>query len=70
MFRYEKIANNKTVLGLYAVITRGKSPNQRWRVQIGFSHYGPFRTKKQALQEARHQLLNLLSVPTEKESTQ
>lgn len=62
MFRYEKIANNKTVLGLYAVITRGKSPNQRWRVEIHGAHYGPFPTKKRALQEASHLLLKLITI--------
>ena len=56
MFTHQKVTEHKTVLGLYAIITRGKSQNQRWSVHVGDELYGPFPTKKRALQEASHQL--------------
>jgi len=62
MFTHQKITEHKTILGHYAVITKGKSQNQRWRVEIHGAHYGPFPTKKRALQEASHQLLKLIAL--------
>ena len=57
-----KVSEHKTLVGVYAVVTKGKSQNQRWRVEINGAHFGPFKTKNQALQEALHQLLILISL--------
>jgi len=49
-----KLTDCKHVIGIFCEITRGASPNQRWRVGFMGTHMGTFRTAKQAEQVAAH----------------
>lgn len=52
----EKITERKNIVGVYCVLTRGRSVNQRWTVHFMDEEIGKFRTRKLAKQFAESRI--------------
>lgn len=50
----EKLTERKNVIGIYCILTRGRSENQRWTVWFMDKPIGKFRTRKLAAQFAQN----------------
>lgn len=52
----EKFTERKDVVGVYCVLTRGASVNQRWSVSFMGAEIGKFRTRSMARQFAENRI--------------
>lgn len=53
----EKITERKNIVGVYCVLTRGASVNQRWTVHFMGEPIGKFRTRSLAKQFAEARIM-------------
>lgn len=52
----DKITERKSIVGVYCIITRGASVNQRWTVIFLGKEIGKFRTRTMAKQFAENRI--------------
>lgn len=52
----DKITERKNIVGVYCILTRGASVNQRWTVSFLGQEIGKFRTRSMAKQFAESRL--------------
>ena len=56
----EKITERKSIVGVYCVLTRGASVNQRWTVRFMGEEIGKFRTRYLAKQFAESRIFSAM----------
>ena len=56
----EKLTDRKSIVGVYCVITRGASVNQRWTVRFMGEEIGKFRTRCLAKQFAESRIFSAM----------
>lgn len=61
MLESKKVTEHETVVGLFATINKGKSENQRWRVNFGGVQSEPFESKEGAETYARLKIAEYLA---------